>query len=103
MAAPATAHPATQHGRKDDLNAVQVGGEVGPWETNTHLDEREQQQREARDELHPASARCDTLTPCLGKGRFISVRGRVCQRLASGTLQLKERCATGQRGGRDYY
>lgn len=53
VAAPTAAHPAAQHGRKDDLNAVQVGGEVGPWKTHTHLGEEEQ--RQAGDELHPSS------------------------------------------------
>lgn len=45
VAAPAAAQPAAHHGCEDDLDAVQVGGEVGPWETHTHLVEKEQQQR----------------------------------------------------------
>lgn len=53
VAVPAVAHPAAPHGCEDDLDAVQVGGEVGPWKAHTHLDEREQQQRQAGDELHP--------------------------------------------------
>lgn len=56
VAAPAVAHPAATHWREDDLDAVQVGREVGSWKTHTHLDEKEQRQRvPAGNELHPSS------------------------------------------------
>ena len=78
VAVPAVAHPAAPHGCEDDLDAVQVGGEVGPWKAHTHLDEREQQQRQAGDELHPFLRQPRLWhTHSLGKGRFISVRGCV--------------------------
>lgn len=45
VAASTTTQPAAHHGSEDDLNAVQVGGKVGPWKTHTDLVEKEQQQR----------------------------------------------------------
>ena len=33
VAASTTAHPAAHHRREDNLNSVQVGGEVGSWKT----------------------------------------------------------------------
>lgn len=55
IATPSRAHPAAHHRCEDDLDAIQVGGEVGPWKTHTHLVEKGQQQRQARDELHPST------------------------------------------------
>lgn len=77
VAAPAAAHPAAQHGCEDDLNAVQVGGEVGPWKTHTHLGEKEQQQRQAGDELHPSSFSL-TVTHSPSGQREVYKCARVC-------------------------
>lgn len=37
VAAVATAHPMAPHRREDNLDAVQAGGQVGPWKAHTHL------------------------------------------------------------------
>lgn len=44
VAASTATDPAAEHRSEDDLNAVQVGGEVGPWETHTHLGKEQQPQ-----------------------------------------------------------
>lgn len=78
VASPAAAHPAAHHGREDDLNAVQVGGEVGPWKTHRHLGEEEQQQgRRAGDELHPFSFSL-TVTHSPSGQREVYKCARVC-------------------------
>lgn len=82
VAAPAVAHPATQHRGEDDLNAVQAGGEVGPWKANTHLGEKEQQQQQqqqsrAGDELHPSSFSL-TVTHSPSGQREVYKCARVC-------------------------
>ena len=61
VAAAAAAHPATQHGREDDLDAVQARGQVGPWEAQAHAHpgEQETEQGPAGEELHPGGPRCD--------------------------------------------
>ena len=56
VAAVAAAHSAAPHRREDDLDAVQAGGQVGPWKAHTHLHEEEQQRKQlAEDELHLSS------------------------------------------------
>lgn len=78
VAAVAAADPAASHRREDDLDAVQAGGQVGPWEAHTHLREEEQQRRTqlAGDELHLPSIRtdCDTLPFWAKGGLFKCVR-----------------------------
>lgn len=77
VTAPAAAHPAAAHWREDDLDAVHVGGEVGPWGTHAHLVEQaEQQEVEAGDELHPSPISLSVTHSPSGHGEvFISVRG----------------------------
>lgn len=56
VAVVAAAHPAAPHWSEDDLDAVQAGGQVGPWKAHTHLHEEEQQQKQlAGGELHLSS------------------------------------------------
>lgn len=76
VATATVAHPAAQHGREDDLDAIQVGGEVGPWKAHTHLDE-EQQQTQAGDELHPSSVSL-TVTHSQSGQREVYKCARVC-------------------------
>lgn len=79
VAAPTTAHPVAPHGREDDLDAVQVGGEVGPWKTHTHLGEKEQQQQQSQagDELHPSSFSLTVTHSPSGQREFYKC-ARVC-------------------------
>lgn len=44
VATSTTAHAPAEHRSEDDLNSVQVGGEVGPWKTHAHLSKEQQQQ-----------------------------------------------------------
>lgn len=94
---PTAAHSAAAHRREDDLDAVHVGAEVGPWETQAHLGEQaEQQEVEAGDELHPSPIKpvCDTLSVWARGGFYKCVR--VCVNNWPVARRVLERCATGR-------
>lgn len=55
VAVGAAAHLAATHRREDNLDAVQAGSQVGSWKAHTHLDEEEQRDQRAGDELHLSS------------------------------------------------